>query len=116
MLNVLLIITMVIQPITLSYAMAGMAHSHHAPSLANSHNGDYAMNENMADAHDQNVHQKGGNNLDNCCHTATCSPASMVNTGNLSYIPESQSIVSIAPALKGIDLPTEIKPPRHLLG
>lgn len=113
--KLLLIITMVIQPITFSYAMANVAHGHHAPSLAHSDNGDYAMNKNMADAHYQNIHQESDSDVDNCCHTTTCNPASMVNTGNMPHVPKSQCIVSIAPAQKSIDLPPEIKPPRSHL-
>jgi len=114
--KLLLIITMVIQPVTFSYAMASMDLSHDLSSLAPGHDGDHAMNENMVDTHDQNVHQEGGSGFDNCCYTAVCSPASMVNATTVPHVPNSQYIVSIAPALKSIDLPTEIKPPRSLLG
>lgn len=114
--KLLLIITMVIQPVMFSYAMASMDHSHQAPSsLAHEQTGDHAMNEGMADTHDQNAHE-GDSALDNCCNTAACSPASVMSVITVPYVPKSQYIVSAASTLRSIDLPTEIKPPRSLLG
>ena len=113
--KLLLIITMVIQPVIFSYAMAGMGQGHHAQYAASNHAGDHMVSEAMAKASDQDNH-KAKSGTDNCCLTLACSPASVMDAFDILQVSSSSYIEATASLLISIDLPTEIKPPRSLFG
>ena len=105
--KLLLIITIVIQPVTFSCAMASEDLGHHE---------NHSMSEGMADHNDQNTHEDDSE-LDNCCYATACNPAASVI--NIVTVPHASNSLYVAPSpssLKSVDLPTEIKPPRSLLG
>ena len=105
--KLLLIITIMIQPVTFSCAMASEDHGHHE---------NYTMSESMAGPHDQNTHE-GDSTPDNCCYTAVCNPmASIMNIVTVPHAPNSLYVALGPFSVKSVDLPTEIKPPRSLLG
>jgi hypothetical protein len=105
--KLLLIITIMIQPVTFSCAMANEDNGHHE---------NHSMSEGMADHNDQNTHE-GDSELDNCPYTAVCNP--MASVMNIVTVPHAPNSLYVAPnpfSVKSVDLPTEIKPPRSLLG
>jgi len=112
----LLLITMVIQPVAFSYAMASMDHGHHhTHSSVFDHAGDYAVDDGMAPEHHHDDHDgKGG--TDSCCLTPACSPASVMCVFETPILPSSNYIEATITSLISIYLPAEIKPPRSLLG
>jgi len=111
----LLIIIMLIQPVAFSYAMTSMDHNHHAMTVVDRHDGHHAMHESMVDADEQHA-QEDGSVLDNCCYTAACSPAAMMSSLMPSTSAHPHYVTSCDASMKSIDLPSEIKPPRPLLG
>lgn len=121
----LLLIIMMIQPVSLSYAMTGMAMSgmnggHHAAMATD-------MLMPVADACQNTPHGQAehateqtppavtDSTADNCCDTQACCPAFMVNGLTVQQDrPDSLPVVSVDSAMKRIDLPAEIRPPRQL--
>jgi len=113
--KLLLVITMVIQPVSFSYAMASMSQGDHAQYSASNHAGDHIANDAMAEVPDHNDH-KAGSGTDNCCLTLACSPASVMDAFDILQVSSSGYIEATASLLISIDVPAEIKPPRDLLG
>jgi hypothetical protein len=113
--KLLLLITLVIQPVSIAYVMASMGQSHHAQSPLSVHNGGHADNSNMTDTHDQYSPVASGE-PENCCLSAVCSPASVMSDCSVAHVKSSQYIATTVASLISIDLPAEIKPPRNLLG
>ena len=113
MLKLLLAITMVVQPVSFSYAMASMTLSHHAASPISSYSNQHSMSGHKTDAHEQNTHE-GGNESGRCCQSTVCSPASVLSVAAVGCKSKSHRIMSVVIILTSIDLPTEIKPPRNL--
>lgn len=121
----LLLIIMVIQPVSLSYAMTGMA----MPAMNGGHHAAMArdMTPDMADACQNNHHALtehavtqtapavASATADNCCDTQACCPAFMVSELIVQQDrPVSLPVAAVDSAMKRIDLPAEIRPPRQL--
>ncbi|MDT8385744.1 MAG: hypothetical protein RRB22_15155 [Gammaproteobacteria bacterium] len=125
----LLLIIMLIQPVSQSYAMTGMAmpgmNGGHHSAMARGMATDTAMP--VADAC-QNTHHAlteptaaqtapavANATADNCCDTQACCPAFMVSGLTVQQDrPDSLPVTSVDSAMKRIDLPAEIRPPRQL--
>lgn len=107
LLKLLLAITLVFQPVVLSYAMASMDHAHQQVVASMDH---HVMGE-MSDHH---ASFDGSNNmLDDCCSSATCCPAAMVVANELARsIPRVQFTRDYISSWPVVDLPAEIRPPR----
>jgi len=128
-LKLLLIIVMVIQPVLVSYAMAGMLDSHHqALAVAGqAGEGSIANSDASAPAHyagwvqnDNPINESGvdgdSNTNGDCCNSAQCCPAAVVDVDVLLH---AQNPIFFTPFLlswEGVSLSTEIRPPRSLLG
>ena len=114
--KLLLIVTMVIQPVAITHAMASMDHSQHQASFANkqSHDGHHVMNQDIPDAqHDEST---GNSDMNNCCNTAACCPAALVDITTLERTPVPEYSTHLHISWEGVILPSEIKPPQSLLG
>jgi hypothetical protein len=116
-LKLLLIITMVVQPVAFSYVMAGMDHSYHqiSGSLEQSHHGHHAMNGDVSPVQQQD-HDSGAGTLNDCCNNAMCCAAITVDAEVALLVPSSAYSLSPSSSWEGIDLPTEFRPPRSFLG
>lgn len=114
----LLIITMVIQPVILSYAMVGMDHGRHY-SVDNvhyqveHHHLKHARNILTADRQTDN---NTGGVLDNCCFSTACGPAAV----SVAVVtPEITNFIFPLPlnsSAEGVYLPVRFKPPQILPG
>lgn len=115
-LKLLLIVTMVMQPMAYSYAMARTDHSHRHASISAGHNHDehHAMDDPVSDA--QHQPHNGAGVLVDCCDSAVCYAAVVVDAEALSYMQNSAITTSSSSSWKGVDLPTEIRPPRSFFG
>jgi hypothetical protein len=110
--RLLLIITMVIQPLAFSYAMASMDISHHGQAMIDHAESGQTMNDDMMGHHDH----KGHSGLDHCCQSAACGAAVVANIVTISGCHVSQRIRFSAFSVKDIDRPIEIRPPRIFPG
>lgn len=121
LLKLLLIIAMVMQPVVVSYAMAGMGlgmdHTKHQASstVEKSHHGDHVMDGAISSVPQQDQ-DDGTETMNDCCNSAACCPAAAVD---LAVIPHaSNAFFSTIPhsSWEGVEPPAEIKPPRPHLG
>lgn len=119
-LKLLLVITMLIEPAVFSYAMAGGGHSHDGSAvMAPAHDSHHASMSPGADE----VHKSSGQNqvdgngfLDNCCSAPACGAAMPSGFGSPISETPSRHYISFVISWEGVVLPSEIKPPRNLLG
>ncbi len=117
LLKLLLIITMVFQPVMVSYAMTSMNHSQHLATAAveQGHDDHHAMHQDTSvtlqqdDDGDVSV-------MSDCCNSAACCPAAVVEIDVMPYDNDTGFSISPYTVRDGIDLPAEVKPPRPLLG
>ena len=123
MFKLLLVIIMMIQPTMFSYAMAsmsfGMDHSQHQTSVSTemSHGGLHSMGGDVADAQHQNHGDSANPDMSNdCCNSAMCCPAAVVDVYATLDGKSSTFSASTNLSWEGVNLPTEIKPPRRFLG
>jgi hypothetical protein len=122
-LALLLIVTMVVQPMAFSYAMAGVDHtshhtlvsqdhssvSHEHSSVSQEHSSVSQEHSSVAqDHHDRDV-------LIDCCNSAVCCGAVALDAEMNLHVPNAACYVSPSSSWEGVDLPTEIRPPRNLL-
>lgn len=115
--KLLMIITMVVQPVVVSYAMAAMNHSQHQATavVEQGHDGHHAMmHQGMSPMQHQDNDDMSA--MNDCCNSAACCPAAVVEIVVMPYNSESDFSISPYTVRDGIDLPAEIKPPRPLLG
>lgn len=107
--KILLMITLVIQPVLLSYAMASGGHHHMGQAMEAHHHG-------MTEMHDQADHAAHDEDqtsfFDNCCTTPACAAAAFseitavaLEYCSLTYRPNTLSFI-------GVTLPSDRKPPR----
>jgi hypothetical protein len=108
LLNILLIITLVVQPVMFTYAMASMSHGHHV-SMAMSHD----MNTHHAMQIDDASSSSSSVMLDDCCKTPACSPAVLTSSLDVQHIPAVHHDLSFNVSMMSVDLPSENKPPRR---
>lgn len=110
-LKLLLIITMVMQPMAFTYAMACTDHSHRPASISAGHSHDehHATNDNVSDAQQQ--HHDGAGVLVDCSDSAVCYAAVVVDAEAIVYVPNTAISASYSSSWEGVDLPTEIRPP-----
>ena len=112
----MLIVTMVVQPVALAYAMAGMDHSQHMAVMEN-HAGEHAAHGmgGMADKQlDGAAQDDGMSAMNDCCNSAACCPATVVDISVLSHQPTGLYSFSTHSSWEAIALPAEVKPPRPL--
>ncbi|MCF6280743.1 MAG: hypothetical protein L3J28_00805 [Candidatus Polarisedimenticolaceae bacterium] len=108
MTKLLLIITLMFQPVMLSYAMASMVHSHQQATSSMDHHTLHKMGDQHASDADAS-----DNILDDCCNSAACCPAAtIVATEIARSAPSTLFIHFYSPSWPVIDLSAEIKPPR----
>ena len=102
--KVLLIITLVIQPVTFAYSMMDM--DGQTATMSVTHEG--SAHEDVSDAaHDH------ASMLDNCCDTPACSPASITQAMLVQSVRYATSVVSLDTAMKSIEPASVIKPPQY---
>jgi len=121
LLKLLLLITLVVEPVMFSYAMAGMGHHHGAN---NSMAAEYGLHFQSSMSHDMAMpddsshqqHDKVKTAMNDCCSTPACCPA--VVSGFVLPVNDvfSETYLPLNVSWAGIVLPSEIKPPRSLLG
>jgi len=119
-LKFLLLVTLVVEPVMFSYAMAGMGHHHDAN---NSMTAEFGLHFQSSMSHDIStpdnaLHQqrhKVKKVMDDCCSSPACC-AAVVST---FVLPDNEflyeSYLPFNMFWKGIVLPSETKPPRSLL-
>ena len=115
-LELLLIIAMMIQPVVFAHAMATTDHTdHHASfSAMHSHEGHEATHGDVAVA--QHDHGAATGALIDCCYSALCCAAIALDAEVIVHSPNAAFSKSPSSRWHGVDLPTEIRPPRNLLG
>ena len=119
----MLLITMVIQPAAISYAMTAMEHSHQGGSAISDDSRMMAHHDMaMSGEHDHHPGDTGtgpddatGVSSDDCCHTAACCPAAVSVSEFVADLPQPMRRLSIHVFGEDVDLPTDTKPPRILL-
>jgi len=116
-LKLLLIITMMVQPMAFSYAMASMDHTDHPVSTPTEqgHRQHHAMHGNASVSQQQN-HDNGAGTSNDCCNNAMCCAAIMVETEVISFIPNDAFSSFHSSSWEGINLSAESKPPRNIHG
>ncbi len=106
LLKLLLVITLMIQPVMLSYAMASMDHSQQHVAASVDHHIMGEMSDHQASLDDNSA-------LDDCCSSAACCPAALIVASELvRSIPSVQFTRDYISSWPAVDLPAEIRPPR----
>jgi len=116
LIQLMLIVTMVVQPVALSYAMAGMDHSQHMAVMEN-HTGEHAAHDMSGMAVkqlDDATQDDGTSAMNDCCNSAACCPATVVDISALSDQPTRLYSFFTHTSWEAIALPAEVKPPRPL--
>jgi len=113
--KLLLIITMVIQPVAIVHAMAGMNHSQYQAmnSSMQSHDEHHSVHHAALDIQ-QEAHETEDDSLMNdCCNTSACCPAAAVGITSVEHMPAP--VYSVLPHIswEGVILPSETKPPKR---
>ena len=111
----LLIVTMVIQPVIFSYAMAGMDHGRHYSVNKVQYQVDHHVNHarNILTADHQPDNDSGGA-LDDCCYSTVCGPAAVLVAAVTSEITNFLFPLPHDSSAEGIHLPVKFKPPQIL--
>ena len=112
--KLLLIITMVIQPVAITHAMASMDHSQHQTSFANKQS--HEMHQDVPDAQHDSHESSDNSDMNNCYNSAACCPAALVGMSNLEQMPAPEYSAYLHTSWEGVILPSKIKPPQSLLG
>ncbi len=111
--RLLLLFTLVMQPLAMAYAMSEVDHGHHQDeAMAMSHDHEGAA---MAMDDDGDSASPSGF-LDDCCNSAACAPAAVIGALVAPAAVVPQHFLPLVQHWAGIDLPTEAEPPRSLLG
>lgn len=112
--KLLLITMMVIQPVVLSYAMAGMDHSAHQVSVpvVEGHSAQHLISEAASSMQNHDDNSADTTILNDCCNSAACCPATITDVDMIPLLHNPQFSVSFYLFWEGIDLSAEIKPPR----
>lgn len=107
-LKLLLVITLMFQPVVLSYAMASMDHSHQPVTVSMPH---HVMDDAGVQ---QSAHDDVNNSVsDDCCSSAACCPAATISSVEMTRsVPNRVFTLHYSSSWEVIDLPAEIKPPR----
>lgn len=120
-LKLLLLITMVVEPVLLSYAMAGGTYPHGGAAVMEKGCNSVSMSHDMdMDDDESSGHRTPGDGYstghDNCCSTPACGMAVLP----IFFIPaierHSQHFASFDLFWDGVILSSEAKPPRSLRG
>ena len=104
----------------LSYAMAGMDHSQHMAAsviMVESHTAEHAahgMGGMTAKQLDGAAQDDGKSAMNDCCNSAACCPATVVDISVLSHQPTGLYSFFTLTSWEAIALPAEVKPPRPL--
>jgi len=108
-----LIVTMVIQPVLLSYAMAGMDHGRRYSVTKVQYQVDHHVNHarNILIADHQTNNDSGGVQ-DDCCYSTACSPAALLVSAVTSEITNFLFPLPLDSSAEGIHLPVKLKPPQ----
>jgi len=114
-LKLLLIITMIIQPVVFSYAMANIYHNHQNISqMPQIHDGDH--NSTHVDlshsGHSQNIDSES-DSMGNCCASPACSGAMASSVSLFTAQALFEYFPTINTLRKGIVLSADIKPPKR---
>lgn len=118
-LKLLLLITMVVEPVLLSYAMAGVMHHQGGAVMAMETGADQgAMSHDMkgCDSATQQGQHDGDGGHDNCCSTPACGAAVLLDFVLPATDIASHYFASCDSAWEGVILPSATKPPRSLRG
>ena len=116
----MLIVTMVVQPVALSYAMAGMDHAQHmaaAVMVVENHTAEHGNHDIAGMAAKQLDHATQGDEMsamNDCCNSAACCPAAVLEISVLSHQPTGLYSFVTHSSWEVIALPAEVKPPRPL--
>ncbi|TPW15621.1 MAG: hypothetical protein FD130_1169 [Halothiobacillaceae bacterium] len=112
----LLVITLVIQPVVVSYAMASMSFTHSTSLPAEQgHAMHHMMADSVTDTTNTQQQDQDNSNADNCCNTAACCPAALLYTDTFVYKTTSSTYLYVPLALDDVDPPVAFKPPRKHL-
>ena len=111
----MLLITMVIQPAAISYAMTAMQHSHQPDSAIPDDSRMMAHHDHQPGDTGVGQDDATGVGSDDCCHTAACCPAAVSVSEFVADLPPPMRRLSIHVFGEDVDLPTDTKPPRILL-
>ena len=116
--KLLLIVTMVIQPVAITHAMASMGHSQYQASFVSeqSHDGHHEMHQDVPDVQHDSHESSDNSDMNNCCNSAACCPAALVDITTLERMPAPEYSTHLHISWEGVILPSEIKPPQSLLG
>jgi hypothetical protein len=117
LIQLMLIVTMVVQPVALSYAMAGMDHSQHMSAsviVMEHHTDEHAAHGMAAKQLDDATQGDGASAMNDCCNSAACCPAAVLEISVLSHQPTGLYSFSTHSSWEGIALSAEVKPPRPL--
>jgi len=115
----MLIVTMVVQPVALSYAMAGMDHSQHMAAsviVMDNHTDEHTAHSmgGMAAKQLDATQGDGMSAMNDCCNSAACCPAAVLEISVLPHQPTGLYSFTTHASWEAIALPAEIKPPRPL--
>lgn len=114
-LKLLLIIAMVIQPVAISHAMAGMNHSQHQTMSADmqSYDEHHGMRHAALDIQREAHETEDDSLMNDCCNTSACCPAAAVGITSLEHTPAPVYLVLRHISWEGVILLSETKPPKR---
>jgi hypothetical protein len=119
--KLLLIVTLAIQPIANTYAMASMSHSQPANATTSEqlHSGHHVMSQydlkqDVSEVHHDNHDHANNGDINDCCDTSACCPAAIVDIYFLDQVPTPSYSAHFHNSLEGVILPSEIKPPQRI--
>ena len=124
LLKLLLLVTMVVEPVLLSYTMAGVGHQHSGfgmtSELKQEHGAEHSSSSHhsmhmMHDTAAHHVNMEDSGEMENCCATPACAAAAMQSLSILDAEIHTPMYTALHVSWKAIVLPSDTKPPRQLL-
>jgi hypothetical protein len=115
--KLLLIITMVIQPVAVSYAMASMNHASQSAAASGKagHEQCHMTNHELADTQHDSHGSTGNSDMGDCCHAAGCCPVAVLAIDSTLEISTPSFSAQFSTTWGNVILPSEVKPPRRFL-
>lgn len=115
--KLLLIITMVIQPVAVAYAMASMNHAplSVATSSKTGHEQCHMTNHETADTQHDSHGSSDKSDMGDCCNGAACCPVAVLTINSTLELSAPSFSAQFYISWGNVILPSEVRPPRNFL-
>lgn len=115
--QLLLILTLVFQPVMTAYAMASMPvlMQHDSAASKQGHDACHTMKQAMSDSQHDDFQGLGNSDMSDCCYSGACCSIAVFDATGLIFIPSLAFSAQLPVFWGDVILSSEFKPPRYLL-